>query len=130
MGQVFSLQTRKEKEGAAPFENSVLDVIRGQISELERKVKRLYNLYAESEDELLLDTIRENQRTLEKLREQEKAEEKAGSLAANKKRISRILNNLKERWPDMNIHERQLVVRSLVRQVTITDRRVDIDLYV
>ena len=130
MGQVFSLQTRKDKEGAAPFENWVLDVIRGQISELERKVKRLYNLYAESEDELLLDTIRENQRTLEKLREQEKAEEKAGSLAANKKRISRILNNLKERWPDMNIHERQLVVRSLVRQVTITDRRVDIDLYV
>ena len=130
MGQVFSLQTRKEKEEPTPFENSVLDVLRGQIAELERKVKRLYNLYADSEDELLLDTIRENQKTLEKLREQEKVEEKANNLTANKKRINKILDNLKERWPDMNIHERQLVVRSIVRQVTITDRRVDIDLYV
>ena len=128
--KVFSLQTREEQEKDTPFENSVVDVLGNQILELERKIKRLYNLYAESEDELLLDTIKENQKTLERLREQAEIEEKANALTANKKRINYMLNNLQDRWQGMSIHEQQTVVRTIVRQVTITNRKVDIDLYV
>lgn len=128
--KVFSLQTREEQEKDTPFENSVVDVLGNQILELERKIKRLYNLYAESEDELLLDTIKENQKTLERLREQAEIEEKANALTANKKRINHMLNNLQDRWQGMSIHEQQTVVRTIVRQVTITNRKVDIDLYV
>lgn len=128
--KLFSLQARSEQEKDTPFENSVVDVLRNQILELERKIKRLYNLYAESEDELLLDTIKENQKTMERLREQAEIEEKANALTANKKRINRMLNNLQNRWQGMSIHEQQTVVRTLVRRVTITDRKVDIDLYV
>lgn len=128
--KIFSLQTREAQKKDTPFENSVIDVLSTQIQELERKVKRLYNLYAESEDGLLLDTIKENQKTLERLREQAEVEKKANELAANKKRINRMLNNLSDRWQDMSMHERQTVVRTIVRQITITDRKVDIDLYV
>ena len=130
LGKVFALQTRQEQEKDTPFENSVVDVLMNQVLDLERKVKRLYNLYAETEDELLLETVKENQKTLEKLKKQVEVEEKAHALTANKKRINKILNNLQARWPGMNIHEQQSVLRVIVRKVTVTDKRVDIDLYV
>lgn len=128
--RIFSLQTREEKEKDSPFKSSVIDALHDQIAELEKKVKRLYNLYAETENALLLETINENQKTLEKLREQAEIEVKASALIANKKRINKMLNNLESRWPGMTLHEQQTVVRTIIRQITITDKKVDVDLYV
>lgn len=128
LGKVFSLQTRRDRD-AQPFENSAVKVLQKQVAELERKIKRLYNLYAESEDDLLLETIRENQAALDKLREQLEAETAAHAVAANQKRIHDMLNQLSGRWDGMKMHEKQTVIRTIVRQVTVTDRRVDIDLY-
>ncbi len=128
--KLFSLKAREESDKDTPFKSSIIDVLHGQIAELERKVKRLYNLYAETENNLLLETIDENQKTLDKLKEQAEIEIKANTLAANKKRINKMLNNLESRWPGMTMHEQQTVVRAVVRKITITGRKVEIDLYV
>lgn len=129
LSKVFSLRTREENK-ESPFVNSAVEVLQKQVTELERKVKRLYNLYAESEQDLLLDTINENQVMLDKLRDQLEIETAANALAANQQRINNMLDNLESRWDGMKMHEKQTVVRTIVRQVTVTDRRVDIDLYV
>lgn len=128
--KVFSLKAREISERESPFSSSVLDVLHNQIVELEKKVKRLYNLYAETDDPILLETINENNKNLEKLREEEEIELAASNLAASKKRINTMLDNLENRWPGMTIHEQQTVIRTVVKKITLTGTKVDIDLYV
>lgn len=127
---IFSLKAREIKENESAFESSVLEILHTQISELEKKIKRLYNLYAETENAILLDTISENNRNLEKLKKEEETELKANSLAASKKRINKMLDNLESRWPGMTLHEQQTVVRAIVKKITVTGTKIDIDLYV
>ncbi len=93
----------------------------------EKKLKRLYKLFSEGEDDTLLSAIKEAKNELSKAEKalgSEKAK-KAEQKFAETKRKS--LKNLKDTWPYMTETEKRNIVRSLIEKVTVTRDNVRID---
>ncbi len=104
-----------------------IKILQEKYDTISAKIKRLYNLYAENEDKLLLETIRENQKelaSLSKLLDNEKT-----SVAAVDDIVERnnIVKNLRSTWDSLTISEKQRALRICVGKIVVTDYRVDID---
>lgn len=93
---------------------------------LSAKIKRLYNLYAESGNELLRETITENQNellSLEKMLEHEQASVNAVSEISN---TGSAVKNLRGKWYALTMREKQRFARICIGRITVTDDAVDI----
>ena len=104
-----------------------IKILQEKYDTISAKIKRLYNLYAENEDKLLLETIRENQKelaSLSKLLDNEKT-----SVAAVDDIVERnnIVKNLRSTWDSLTISEKQRALRICIGNIVVTDHRVDID---
>ena len=95
---------------------------------LQKKIKKLYNLYAESEDDILLDTINENKKKLVLIKQTIESEIVQRNLVSNKEQLKDSIETLEEKWSYMTQQERQNIVRFLVEKVMITDNDVEIKL--
>lgn len=111
-----ALDTDSDMDGEPPVLKSGLD---SKIQETERRIRRLYTLYAAAEDDLLLESIEEQKRLLQTLMAEQKAEEQsledAQSLTARRDRFRRLA----EAWEEMTLSERQSVMRELIERVEI-----------
>lgn len=124
---LFNLSVERTKQAADKKEEiSPLDEMRQQYDMIAAKIKRLYNLYATSEDELLLQTIEENQNDLKKLRKQMEKEQSRNTISNKVQGTLARIENIKDAWEFMTIKEKQEVVRSCVEKVIITDNEVEI----
>ena len=104
-----------------------IKILQEKYDTLSAKIKRLYNLYAESEDNLLLETIKENQKelaSLSKMLDNEKI-----SIAAVDDIIERnnTVRNLRSAWDSLTIQEKQRALRICVRRIVVTDHHIDIE---
>ena len=102
-------------------------ILQEKYDMLSAKIKRLYNLYAESEDKLLLETIKENQKELASvstLLDNEKT-----SIAAVDDVVERnnTVRNLRNTWDSLTIREKQRALRICINKIVVTDHKVDID---
>lgn len=103
-----------------------INVLKQRCVTLSTKIKRLYNLYAESGDDLLLETINDNQ---EELRSVESAlEDERASLRSVEDIIerSREVVNLRGKWDSMTLSEKQNIIRTCIDKIVVTDNAVDI----
>ena len=127
--ELFNLKNKKRQQiESNSLELSTLDTLNAQREEIEKKIKRLYNLYAESEDDILLETINENKKKLESLKKRIENEIVQHNISANRDKLKETIETLEETWDYMTTHEKQNVVRRLVSKVTITDNNVKITL--
>ncbi len=90
------------------------------------KIKRLYNLYADTGDTLLLETIRDNQSELSrmgKLIEHENA-----TMAATTEIDSRndLVKNLRNIWPSLTMDEKHRALRVFIDKIILTDSNIEI----
>ena len=104
-----------------------IKILQEKYDVLASKIKRLYNLYASNGDELLLETIKENQKEMadvSKMLNSEKA-----SAAAVEDIIERetAVKNLRNCWDNLTLQEKQRVLRICINRVIITDNKVDIE---
>lgn len=103
-----------------------IDVLQQRYDLISTKIKRLFNLYAESDDKLLLETIKENQielNSISKILENEKA---ALSVAEEVNEQNEIVRNLRNKWASLNLHEKHRVLRVCIDKIIITDDTIDI----
>lgn len=107
---------------------SVLDILNQQKEELEKKLKKLYLLYADSEDDLLLEVINENKKKLESINKQITTETEHKGLTENRKEVKNILSSLEDTWQYMTRQQRQHAVRLIVKRVTINDGDITVQL--
>ena len=105
---------------------SVSELLRKQYDEQALKIRRLYNLYAKSGDELLLQTLEENQAHLKLLAGQIRQEEERMQSEHESQELKMMVEDLKEAWEYMTPQERQRVIRQCVNRVAVTDGRIDI----
>lgn len=124
---LFKLQETK-KEPEVKIEDSILKSLIERKEALEKSVKKLYNLYANSEDELLLETIQENKQQLDDILNRIKSEQAAIDVVAKSNIAHQSIENLEERWNYMTFQEKQNTVRLLVSSVKITDEDTEIQL--
>lgn len=102
-------------------------VIEQKCEMLEQKIKKLYNLYAENENELLLETIKENQEELNKLYNMLESEKATVAITDEINETNNLIQNLRTQWPNMTLNEKHRVIRATIKKITITDGDVIID---
>lgn len=122
---LFSLSVKQEKETTKKKE-TVLDILKNQEGAAKAKLRRLYDLYGDSGDEMLLDAITSQKKTLaalaERIRDEENVRKKAEEIQKTKKEIGEI----REVWPYLSMREKKKVIRSCVEKIVITDDKVDV----
>ncbi len=92
-----------------------------------KKIKRLYNLYAESDDDILLDTINEQKKKLADTEKKIEVEKLKVEDSSKKMETAKLVTNLSETWDYMNIEEQQKTLRMIINKITITDNNINVD---
>ena len=98
----------------------------GRIEQLVSKIKRLYNLYAEAGNDVLLETIDENNRQLILLKEQYALEEESRVGTKHLDFIREQVASIRDTWDFLTEQEKQMVIRDCVDHINISDDRVEI----
>jgi len=125
MGAVFDLSAKieKDEDGAVV---SMSQILQRQYEQLAAKVKRLYNLYAESGNTILLETIDENKSELAAISEKIRLEDEKAIYSKSIKMAKDSIRNIADLWDYMSIQEQQNAVRAAVKAIIVTDTNVDI----
>ena len=102
------------------------EILQKDYEKASLKLKRLYNLYGQNGDELLMQTITENRDELEKIRKRIE-DEKESQLVSGRQAEKKIrLKDIKTAWEYMTMQEKQFLVRQCVDKIVITDNKADI----
>ena len=107
-------------------QSSGVSRIQAQYDILATKIKRLYNLYGESGDPLLLQTINEAKTELETVSRMLENEKASASAIQNVVERQEAMRNLRDRWGSLSMREKQRVLRLCIDRITVTDGAVDI----
>jgi site-specific DNA recombinase len=126
--RLLSLKEERQEMTATDYSSSAIELLTYQKEEIEKKIKRLYNLYSESEDDLLLETINENKLQLEKINIKLKNEIKQKNIITMRRTIKEAVDNLDSQWDYMTQKEKQTLVRTLVNKVIITGEAIKVEL--
>jgi len=110
----------------APVSASALKILKQRYNDAAMKLKRLYNLYAGSGDEVLLETIEDIKSELESVSRQIADEEKNHSIASDiTERLNSVVN-LREQWNRLSMKERQQAVAVCISRIVIDGTDIDI----
>lgn len=90
------------------------------------KIKRLYNLYAESGDDLLLETIKENQEELTSIGKLIDHENATRAATMEIDRRSEMAKNLRNMWPSLTIDEKHRALRTFIDKIILTDGNIEL----
>ena len=115
-----------ETESLAP--GDTVSMLYEQQSALNKKIKRLYNIYAAEEDnDILLETIDELKKKLSQINQQIEMNTKSDIVLARRKEKAELLLTVSELWDTMDVRQKKHIIRKLVNKVVITDSHVHID---
>lgn len=114
-------------ENSVIIETNILQELKDNRDLIQKKIKRLYNLYAESDDDILLDTINEQKMRLADVELQIEAEKVKLADSSKKMETAELVTNLSETWDYMNIEEQQKTLRMIINKITITDNNINVD---
>ena len=121
----------KAPSGNLPAAPDLLASLRDAESRQARKLRRLYDLYADFDDAshelILLESIEEAKSALASIREEIAREEKSGELSARRKTVEKEITETENLWEFMTFDEKRMFLKSLINSITITDDNVDID---
>lgn len=93
---------------------------------LASKIKRLYNLYAESGDSLLLETIKDNQNELTRISSLIEHEKSTLSVTIEIDQRNDLAKNLRNVWPSLTMAEKHRALRVFIDKIILTDDHIDI----
>ena len=124
---LFSAHLKKspetKKEG---LEKTVLKMLEERKAELEKKLKKLYNLYAEDDNKILLETIDEIKKNILNTEKQIKAEITSNTVQKKLIEAKKTLDTLKDTWELMTLREQKNIILSLIEKIVITPENVSI----
>lgn len=119
----------KPSETESLLPDNTLSLLYKQQDELNRKIKKLYNIYAESEDsnDILLSTIQDLQKQLKNVNQQIELETQNSIIFSRRKERTELLSSINELWYTMDTKQKKNILRKLINKITITNNNVHID---
>jgi len=124
---LFSFSVRlTEVEERKSSDLSVTEILNRQYDEISKKIKRLYNLYSEDSDDILLETINDHKKQLLDIQRQLEVEQERNAVSDKIERVKKSLTTLKETWEYMTAQERKNLIRSCVEKIVITNDNVEV----
>lgn len=113
-------------EKTISVKTSAKQVLKQKYDIVAAKIKRLYNLYATSGDELLLETIEENKKELSNISKSIEHEDKTNAVAEEINYKHEVIKNLQTLWGSMSIKEKQKALRICIDKIILDDDDVKI----
>lgn len=129
LNDIFSMAVEYEENGESENHKpvkSTMEVLQEQLKVVENKLRRLYNLYAESGDEYLLETIGQRKKEIEQLKEQIEEEKRREELQGDAVGIQEKIKTIAGVWDLLSQKERIAAVRSIVEKIVVTYDAVEI----
>lgn len=123
---LFEIAGKRVAADADPEKESVLPLLERQRAAVEKRVKNLYNLYADSEDAALLEVINENKTELSRLDSEIKKAMSNDSALEAKADTAAEINGLADAWSYMPFDEKQAILRRAIEKIVVTHDRVDV----
>lgn len=121
----FSLKQRNAPDRSVE-KHSIIEQLEEQQKTLEVKMKRLYNLYADDGNEILLDTINECKRKYQQLENQIKLQQEQNLILKTRNEIRSTVENLEEVWDILTVQEQKNIVNTLIEEIIITDYTIEV----
>lgn len=119
----LSVYMGNQKDGVGGIIDDPVTKLEKQIKKQESKLRRLYSMYANNEDNeqepVLLESIHEVKQTLKELKSDLEIEEEAH---VKQKRSSLILNDLariKDFWERFTFQQKQMIIRETVEKIVV-----------
>lgn len=126
INDLFSFQFKKSNVKYEVSKENVIDILNKQYDDTAKKIKRLYNLYAEQNDELLLETIDEQKQNLKDIQEQIIAENEKNIITNKIFNAQAKLENIKDAWEYLTQKERKDIIRTVLDKVVITNEKIEV----
>lgn len=124
---LFSMSLSKSEEKASTKTTiTVLETLQQNYETTTNKLKKLYNLYASSPDEILLETINESKKELDKIKVQITKERERSEISKKINKHKQDIRDIASSWEFMTDKEKQTVLRDNIERVTITDELIEI----
>ncbi len=124
LDDIFSLKY-EEKEGKNA-ETDILDVLEKTKISVKKKLSRLYELYSDSDDDVLVGEIKRRKQELSEIDEKIRSEKENRSVSKASKEQLEKLSALQGVWDTMSLEEKQSVLRELIDKIVITYETVEI----
>jgi site-specific DNA recombinase len=121
----FSLKN-KDVNNQKESSQNVIDILNSRYDEISKKIKRLYGIYSEGSDDILLETIEDLRKQLTDVQVQIKREQERSVISGKIKQVQKTLTTLKETWEYMTRQEQKNILRNCVSRIVITGSRVEI----
>ena len=118
----------KPSETESLASGDTVSLLYEQQRALNKKIKRLYNIYAaEEDDDILLETINELKKKLSQINQQIELNTQSDTVVARRREKAELLLTVSELWDTMDVRQKKHIIRKLVNKVVITDSHVHID---
>ena len=124
INDVFSL--KYEEKTAQEDSTDVLEVLEKTRTSLRRRLSRLYELYSNAEDDVLLEEINRLKEEISKIDGEILTEKESRTISLKSRQQLEKLNALQSVWDVMTVEEKQSVLRELIEKIVITNDSVEI----
>lgn len=104
-----------------------LEMFYSQYETLQFKLKRLYGLYSEAHDDILLETINDIKTQIDKLNKKINNEQDKEALLLQVEETFKHIEEIEDLWKHNTIQEKRNILRSLIQSITITGNEVKIE---
>jgi site-specific DNA recombinase len=123
---LFSVARERIENEDGVNETDITETLKKQYDNTYRQLKALYNLYAESEDRTLLETINEKREDLDEIKKRLENESERENEADRNKEFAEEITGLREAWEYMTNNEKQALLRRCIEKIVITGEKTDI----
>jgi len=123
---LFMFSLKKENEVTQEDSLSITDILKEKYEQNVKKLKRLYDLYAKSDDDILLEAIEELKKETEKSKKEFESEIKNTSKEKNRLKLKKQLETVRDTWKYMTSTEKRTVILSVVEKIVVNGNDVNI----
>lgn len=118
----------KPSETESLVQDDTISLLYEQQETLNKKLKKLYIMYAEGDDnEILKETIDELKKQKENINNRIELDTKNEMIKRRRKERTEILSTVSNLWDNLDSLQKKTIIRKLVNKVEITDNHVNID---
>ena len=124
---LFEVALGKKKTTNATAERETLsEMLNRQRDEMSKKIKKLYSLYADSDDDLLFETIEEYRKKLKAIDEQIQREMERSLSSDKAQKLQKTLSTIRETWEYMTPKEQKSIIQECVDKVVVNGKNIEI----
>ena len=125
---LFKYSFEQSRADTSPISNmNLIDLLHDHYTAASKRLKRLYHLYSESADEVLLTTIGEVKKELNNIQKQIESETEKSKNVDVLVSLKSKLSSLSEAWEYMTTKERKVVAADCINKILITDTAIHVD---